>query len=485
MAKSENQGLQIAVIVLSILIIGFSITTYYFFQGASREEDFAAAEQKRAAESRARLTSAEKDRERLLTALNGAPQRSFKGAEEDFTADIKRLKLTPAIVHDPQGGGMALGEGKEAYRPALEQLMEKILLAKDEVDKRRIRVNELRDQLAKIDPNRKTDTAGEEQKFAKESNRFATSKANFWKNQGDLHGQIVDANLALKTATTQLKQNIAKHEQELADLRRRVDFAAETLKLLTKIFDDVQNAEFTVADGEVVRVNHASRTVWINRGSADLLRTQIVFRVYGVLPNGDVIKEHKGELEVTRILDAHLAECQIVRDFFTPGKDDKGLEDRLKFSLTDPIVPGDKIATSLWEPGQDIHFVFAGTLDFNGDGVDDRELARTLLRLSGSVLDAELADDGTLTGALTIRTRFVVMGPPQEAAKEGYDKLKADAQKLGIEILTPDKFLDQMGASRIDPKQYEKATEGAGQQPAKEPLRRRPPPRAGAGAPGQ
>jgi hypothetical protein len=484
MAKSENQGLQIAVILLSILIIGFSISTYIFFQGASQEEQGAATAQNNAATQKSARESAEKDLARLVTFLNGSPQRGFPGAEEDFAADIKRLKLPEGVVHDGKEGGMALEQGREAYRPALEQLMQKVLAKKDAVDANRLRVNELRDQLAKIDPERRAGISGEEKDFLASAKKFLdTDKPEFWTAQAGLHQQVMDGNQALKNATLQLKGNTAKHETELAELRRRVEFATAMLDLVTKIHKDTENKEFTVADGEIVRVNHASRTVWINRGSADLLRPQIVFRVYGVLPNGDVIKQHKGELEVTRILDRHLAECQIVRDYFTAGKDEDGVEDRLSYSLTDPMVPGDKIATSLWAPGQDMHFVFAGTLDFNGDGTDDRELARTLLRLSGSTLDAELSPDGVLVGAPTVRTRFLVLGPPQEAARERYEQLKADAQKLGIEILTPDKFLDQMGASRIDPKQYEKAIEGAPEQPAKEPVRRRPPPREGDAAP--
>ena len=75
--------------------------------------------------------------------------------------------------------------------------------------------------------------------------------------------------------------------------------------------------------------------VWINVGRADGLQPLMTFSVYpddiSDLSKGAV----KGSVEVTKILGDHMAEARITDD-----------------TITDPFMPGDKIDTSLWSPGE-------------------------------------------------------------------------------------------------------------------------------------
>ena len=102
----------------------------------------------------------------------------------------------------------------------------------------------------------------------------------------------------------------------------------------------------------------------------------------------------KGTIEVTQILGDHLAEARIIDD-----------------SLIDPLVPGDKIYTPLWDPGHPERFAIAGKIDIDGDGRDDHERLKNLILLSGGVVDADLQPDGKQTGTMTVDTRDLIIGP--------------------------------------------------------------------------
>ena len=137
-------------------------------------------------------------------------------------------------------------------------------------------------------------------------------------------------------------------------------------------------------------VNDRKGTVWINLGLADGLRELTTFGVYdfkedGVMRNE---KEIKARIQVTKVLDQHLAEARITED-----------------ELQDPILPGDQIHSPAWQAGTRIHFALAGFFDVNGDGKSDRETIRNMIASVGGIIDAEVHDDGSKTGKITARTR--------------------------------------------------------------------------------
>jgi hypothetical protein len=86
--------------------------------------------------------------------------------------------------------------------------------------------------------------------------------------------------------------------------------------------------------GEITWVNQGSRVVWINRGSNDNLPRSTQFEVFSD-DTADMTKGvKKATIEVTKIDGAHAAEARILNE-----------------KTYDPIMPGDKIYTSLGEDG--------------------------------------------------------------------------------------------------------------------------------------
>ena len=76
--------------------------------------------------------------------------------------------------------------------------------------------------------------------------------------------------------------------------------------------------------------------------------------------------------------------------------------------VSDPIIPGDKIFTPLWSPGEQRHFALAGLMDIDGDGHSDLEPLMNIIQ-SGRRRDRLLhpdngKDKNRVKGAITVNT---------------------------------------------------------------------------------
>ena len=194
---------------------------------------------------------------------------------------------------------------------------------------------------------------------------------------------------------------------------------------------------FEVPDGRISWVNQ-NGTVWINLGAADSLRRQITFSVFDADQQDPAKTDQKGSIEVTRILGDHMAEARITND-----------------DPRNPILTGDQIYSQVWHRGKKLRFALTGIIDLDGDGRSDMKLARDLIELNGGVVDAYLADDGKVEGEITVNTRYLVLGDfPEEAnqaaLQEGWQEMSDDAKTNGVEVITLDKFLNQIGYAPDD-----------------------------------
>ena len=154
----------------------------------------------------------------------------------------------------------------------------------------------------------------------------------------------------------------------------------------------LRQPSFETPDGKIRWVNPQTGRVYINLGAADGLQPQVTFSVYGVDVNNLAREEKKATIEVTRIVNDHLAEARITEDM-----------------LSDPVLEGDVIYTPLWNSKSALHFALAGKMDVNGDGRDDRELVRRLITMNNGTIDAE-EYNGELRGEMTQHTRYLILG---------------------------------------------------------------------------
>jgi hypothetical protein len=120
-----------------------------------------------------------------------------------------------------------------------------------------------------------------------------------------------------------------------------------------------------------------------------------------------------------------------------------------------PILTGDQVYSQVWHRGKMLRFALTGIVDLDGDGRNDMRLARDLIELNGGAVDAYLNDDGKVEGEITVNTRYLVLGDfpeqsNQAALQAGWKVMSDDAQTNGVEVITLDKFLNQIGYSPDD-----------------------------------
>jgi hypothetical protein len=186
-------------------------------------------------------------------------------------------------------------------------------------------------------------------------------------------------------------------------------------------------------DGRIVQVNQKQGLVWLDVGRAEGLLRQTTFRVYDQDTSNISAATPKGSIEVVGFVGDRQAEARITED-----------------SPRNPILPGDIIQSPAWSPGQQLHFALALKMDINGDGVDDFDLVRSIIQLSGGVIDAELRADGTRTGSLSATTRYFIHGElPDETSDARLLPANAamdrEREAFGIEKIEVKKFLAMMG----------------------------------------
>lgn len=417
MASSENQGLQIALIILFILFILLSLSTFVFFKDYQEADSRAKKDAQAAIEKSQALTT-------TVDELNKLKQ--FIGLKADD--DVKKVEST--FTDDMNKYGASLPAEKKFYRDALEasfaslnSIQAQLTAAKDEITQLKA-VNSAFEKTAteKV-------TASEDAK-AKALADLEAERGKFMeaqKKSEEEKKQLVDQ---LAKVQQESAASVEKVKKDLEVVQKTVGAANERGDKLAGEVDRLSGKTFAGDDGEIRSVNQRLHTVWIGLGRADALRPQTTFTVHapGQKPN-DPNTKVKGKIEVTQILGDHMAEAKVLED-----------------SLRDPILPGDKIYTPLWDPGRREHFAIAGSIDFDDDDKDDRERLRHLIELNGGVIDAELEADGNIKGHMSVNTSYLILGKQSgEKTRESYNSMLQTAKQFSIPVLSAQTFLDQIG----------------------------------------
>lgn len=204
-------------------------------------------------------------------------------------------------------------------------------------------------------------------------------------------------------------------------------------KTISEIKEGGDPSVFESPDGIITSVSQRTSRAYINIGLADGLRRQQTFSIFDRGEGNITQAKPKGTIKVIQITGSHSAVATITSD-----------------DISNPILRGDLIYSSVWKAGRSVTFALLGFLDVNGNGKSDRQIIHNLITSNGGTIVAELDDDGKRTGKLTPHTRFLVMGAkPNEnssaAVISEYGKMDQEAERNGIDRISLDKLLDYMG----------------------------------------
>ncbi len=421
MAARENQGLQIALIIFVILTIVLTVTTYMFFSSAQKEKESNKALAADNANKDSAARKAVDEFERIKNEIVGAKQ-------TDKIENVAEL-----IKKDFTAYGKGISEANQNYHFLTEQLGNQLRAAEG-------RIAELTAKNTALTEKIKTDETAKAAEIAQYKKQLADAAKDLDEERkkfgSDRQGMTNDKSELAKRFDAKRREHEELAKKSSAQIE---ELTGDRTKLTTllKIKNDKELAEQKaneVPDGKVNWINQRTRTVWLNRGSADGLRLQTTFSVFNKEETNPVKANGKAKLEVIRLVGPHVAEARIIED-----------------NLSNPIMPGDLIYSTVWQPGRAEHFALAGVMDIDHDGEDDRKRVHDLISLNGGVIDAETTPDGKRTGKISVDTKFLVPGAEPAGEKvAGYSELFDEAKTYGVRTMSVNEFVDYMGYKAED-----------------------------------
>jgi len=440
MSRNENQGLQIALILSVMLIVALGVTTYIFFRKAQEKTNDAQV-------AATKLSTAQQDRNayqagyeilKVMVGQSTTPKaqidadfRPNLGGNPDVAAAMEKVDAAYEADMLQFGAGY---DGAKTYHhlplhlvAAIESKHQALKNANEGNRAAKAKVIDVQAQEQK-----KTQAAEASLQVAlgDVAKLQETLRAETARMRGDTEKaaeQFRTESLSLKTVQEESKTAVAMREQQIREL------ASINEALRAKTQEEQLKVDNEQPDGRITWVNQRTQVVWIDLGLADGLRRSQTFSVVDRDETNLATATPKAQVEVTRLIDKHLAEARILSD-----------------NIQNPILPGDVFFSPAWSPGAKIHFALVGFLDYNEDGKSDHQLVRNIISVNNGEIDAEINPQGERVGNITTDTRYLVVGDrPNDradtAALDAYTAMIGEAQRYGVEQISVKKLLTSMG----------------------------------------
>ncbi|MGQ9574009.1 MAG: hypothetical protein ACUVUC_01700 [Thermoguttaceae bacterium] len=420
----ESQTLQITLIASVMLNLIVGVVAYLMWRQYDEANAKAAASDKKAQEAQTQATNAQAEAARLKQIIGFAPTDA---------ADAIQTKVNEEMAAHAALLPKDYPASDRVYRKVLDEMHKTIRNLEKSRDDALAVNRQLETQLqnqqaaakAAEDPLNKRaadaerDRADLQAQFARERARLTSERDQFAKQLQEVSKQSEEKLNSLQATLDKGTTHIRRLEIQVKDLRQQVG--------------EFKGEKFERPLGRIISVNQAQRTAYINLGQADQLNPLTTFTVYDADTTDVLRSQTKANLEVTRVLGPHMAEARIFDD--KPGN---------------PVLKDDVIYTSVWRPGQRVHYALNGVvIDIDGDGQSDLDLIRTLIRMNGGLIDL-ICEGGKRQGEMTTRTDYLVRGtPPDEKTASGvrqaYVDTLTEAERLLVKQMDLKDLLARMG----------------------------------------
>jgi hypothetical protein len=423
MAARQDQGLVFTLITFVILFIIAFVAAYVGWKSYSDAQTQIVSLQEGKRADQAAVNTQTDLAIQMKTMLGVGENDSQEDVAETFKSDMTLYAGT-------------LEPGQQSYRNIIEYLAKEneAISAREASAKEELKG--LKDRMLALESENEKKVAQYQGQMKAAEQDAASERAQHNKDRVSLEATKKQLQDNLAQQETRYEQQLAEINGQLKDLTDKLTKSEDAKEnLLAEVSKSSES--FEVPDGRISWINQDG-TVWINLGAADSLRKQITFSVFDADAQDPAKTQQKGSIEVTRILGDHMAEAQITSD-----------------DLRNPVLTGDQIYSQVWHRGKSLRFALMGIIDLDGDGLNDMKLARDLIELNGGVVDAYVDDDGTIQGKISVNTRYLVRGDEPTggnagALQQGWTDMSNDARVNGVELITLDKFLNQIGYAPDD-----------------------------------
>ncbi len=437
MAARENQGYLIAVILLVLMSVLLAIATYFGFSGMNEVVDQRDA---------ARASLAEEQKASAGFEAQASILKAYLGVSNFSTSQVSTLMNqldnsgNTDLIAETQQLTDLYNQDMGLYSPEQEGVDENyrglvaaVIAANNE---HHANTAVLNNNLLEAEQKLRSGLAAKDKELEEKDGQLTSARDDLTKERSahdttraELGDKLDVAESAVKTLSTQLSsaegaldQEKKRFESELTARNARIDGLKLDIEELTR-------TETDVADGQVASVSPILGKVIINLGYADNLQPNQNFAVYDqsktVFKNG----EDKARIQVTRILDAHLAEARI-----------------LESQDITPILTRDFIVTTTWDPGYSVPIALVGTIDLDGDGRSDLERLISIVEQNGGQVVAYHDDEGNVFGEIDENTRLFVKGDdPLGKQVDGYERLLKQRDRFQVREISVRELLNTMG----------------------------------------
>jgi hypothetical protein len=409
------QGLQTAVIVFAVLTVITSATTFHQFKNREDAELRAAAAQREAAQATTALREAleESAEVRRLVGLS-----TTDSLAQVRAAHEKAMSLY--AVNVPEADRNLLSA--LAYNANAMQIVRR-----EQVEDRQ-KLSELSDRLARLEAERAATLAAHREvaaaalaDLAERTGKFADLQSKIYGEKALLNNMVTRLADALDTLKLDMQKAAAACQQRKRELELQRDEAVARLRRALE-------AELeSPPDARITHVSQSERKVWLDAGRADGLRTLISFDVWDA-EAAPGMAPAKGRIEIVRLVGERLAEARILED-----------------QPANPLAPGDQISSRLWNRGETLRFAICGDVDLDGDGQSDLESLRSMIRLAGGTIDAQLQPNGSVSGSMTLDTRYLVVGNPFPRQERAHAEMQDQAREHGVEPIRVPELSARLG----------------------------------------
>jgi hypothetical protein len=424
MARRESQGLQITLIVFVMLTIILAVTTIAFWNRSKGLTEQNNSLQTSNAELQSSADKALDEATQMKVWLGHSADTSVEEIKQQYERDMNTYARSAAEAQRTYKDVPAVLFAALQQRNSLvADLRQQLKQAQDEFEQTRQQLQAALDESKRIQ-------AESEAELRKTRDDFAAARETTNREKDQLAAE-------LQKVRGQYDELQAANAKQIEALQRDLKNQEIVISQRNNQLKEVTAETFDVPDGKILWVNPRTGVAYVNLGSADGLRRQVTFSIFGVDVNNLARAEKKGTLEITRVVNEHLAEGRISDD-----------------TLEDPVLQGDLVYTPLWNAKSALHFALAGFMDIDGDSKDDRELVKQLIQVNNGTIDAE-DKGGEVVGEVTSHTRYLIRGDEPSLGEEGdvdataqqkaWSDLIDQADRLGVEQLTLEKLLDLVG----------------------------------------
>ena len=417
MARRENQGIQIAMIVFILTTLLFLVTTYFGYSSSTKYS-----------------AEAESLRQQLQTANSGLSSsaslvetmKQYTGVVGDDDSAIQASLKT--AVEETYGQG--LPPENQNFQDIAKLLTEKIQQQYGELAQARDTEKQLRSELAQVRATQEKLVAAAQQKEAAAVADANQQRTQFTASTSALQEQLAESGRQKDAAMAERLAAVARADEQVKQAQDELRGKEGQLIRLSEELNTIRQDSPDQYDGEVTGVVFATRTVWLNIGREDGVLPKFSFGVYDVDDTNVRSAKRKASIEVTKVLGAHRCEARITDTDYI-----------------DPVTRGDLIYSPIWSPGSKLGVALLGSMDVDKDGGDDRALIRNIIEMNGAHVDAEDVD-GEVQGQITVNTRYLVVGEEDEdkkAANTARTPMLDAARQLGVEQMSLSELLEKMG----------------------------------------